>query len=86
MVQVTDLKNSPPMLGKHRAVTRQALSLLQDNYPEFIAKKVHFCLPLSCRFLIRNPKFAIKSNKRIGRFYDFRPNSVRVVDSTVEFI
>jgi hypothetical protein len=40
MVQVTDLKNSPPMLGKHRAVTRQALALLQDNYPEFIAKKV----------------------------------------------
>jgi hypothetical protein len=40
MVQVTDLKNSPPMLGKHRSVTRQALALLQDNYPEFIAKKV----------------------------------------------
>jgi hypothetical protein len=40
MVQVTDLKNSPPMLGKHRAVTRQAVTLLQDNYPEFIAKKV----------------------------------------------
>jgi hypothetical protein len=40
MVQVTDLKNSPPMLGKHRAVTRQALALLQDNYPEFVAKKV----------------------------------------------
>ena len=41
MVQVTDLKNSPPMLGKHRTVTRQALALLQDNYPEFIAKKVN---------------------------------------------
>jgi hypothetical protein len=40
MVQVTDLKNSPPMLGKHRTVTRQAVTLLQDNYPEFIAKKV----------------------------------------------
>jgi hypothetical protein len=46
MVQVTDLKNSPPMLGKHRAVTRQAVALLQDNYPEFIAKKV---TPLSPR-------------------------------------
>ncbi|KAM0827364.1 hypothetical protein ACQ4PT_068246 [Festuca glaucescens] len=45
MVQVTDLKNSPPMLGKHRAVTRQALSLLQDNYPEFIAKKVFINVP-----------------------------------------
>ncbi|RWW22564.1 hypothetical protein GW17_00013238, partial [Ensete ventricosum] len=38
MVQVTDLKNSP-RLGKHRQVTKQAVTLLQDNYPEFIAKK-----------------------------------------------
>ncbi|XP_062179783.1 patellin-3-like [Phragmites australis] len=45
MVQVTDLKNSPPMLGKHRVVTRQALALLQDNYPEFIAKKVFINVP-----------------------------------------
>ncbi|XP_066366925.1 patellin-3-like [Miscanthus floridulus] len=45
MVQVTDLKNSPPMLGKHRAVTRQALALLQDNYPEFVAKKVFINVP-----------------------------------------
>ena len=33
------------MLGKHRAVTRQALALLQDNYPEFIAKKVFINVP-----------------------------------------
>ncbi|CAD6333740.1 unnamed protein product [Miscanthus lutarioriparius] len=45
MVQVTDLKNSPPMLGKHRTVTRQALALLQDNYPEFVAKKVFINVP-----------------------------------------
>uniref|UniRef100_A0ACD5TFP0 Uncharacterized protein n=2 Tax=Avena sativa TaxID=4498 RepID=A0ACD5TFP0_AVESA len=45
MVQVTDLKNSPPMLGKHRGVTRQALALLQDNYPEFVAKKVFINVP-----------------------------------------
>ncbi|RLN22502.1 patellin-3-like [Panicum miliaceum] len=45
MVQVTDLKNSPPMLGKHRSVTRQAVALLQDNYPEFIAKKVFINVP-----------------------------------------
>jgi hypothetical protein len=51
MVQVTDLKNSPPMLGKHRAVTRQALALLQDNYPEFIAKKVT-ALGVSCHCCI----------------------------------
>jgi len=44
MVQVTDLKNSPS-LGKHRQVTKQALTLFQDNYPEFIAKKVFINVP-----------------------------------------
>ncbi|CAL9174072.1 unnamed protein product [Musa hybrid cultivar] len=44
MVQVTDLKNSP-RLGKHRQVTKQAVTLLQDNYPEFIAKKVFINVP-----------------------------------------
>ncbi|URE19149.1 hypothetical protein MUK42_35023 [Musa troglodytarum] len=44
MVQVTDLKNTP-RLGKHRQATRQAVTLLQDNYPEFIAKKVFINVP-----------------------------------------
>ncbi|KAG8056625.1 hypothetical protein GUJ93_ZPchr0002g26612 [Zizania palustris] len=53
MVQVTDLKNSLPMLGKHCVVTRQVIALLQDNYPEFIAKKVNLSnfflgIPESC--------------------------------------
>ncbi|URD81932.1 CRAL/TRIO, N-terminal domain [Musa troglodytarum] len=44
MVQVTDLKNSP-RIGKYRQVTKQAVTLLQDNYPEFIAKKVFINVP-----------------------------------------
>ncbi|CAL9046033.1 unnamed protein product [Musa banksii] len=44
MVQVTDLRNSP-RLGKHRQVTKQAVTLLQDNYPEFISKKVFINVP-----------------------------------------
>ncbi|KAJ1703248.1 hypothetical protein LUZ63_003027 [Rhynchospora breviuscula] len=44
MVQVTDLKNAPS-LGKHRPVTKQAVTLFQDNYPEFIAKKVFINVP-----------------------------------------
>jgi hypothetical protein len=28
------------MLGNHLPVTRHALALIQDNYPEFIARKV----------------------------------------------
>lgn len=41
-VQVTDLKNSPgPGKWELRQATKQALQLLQDNYPEFVAKQVY---------------------------------------------
>lgn len=39
--QVNDLKNSPgPAKRELRQATSQALQLLQDNYPEFVAKQV----------------------------------------------
>ena len=42
IVQVNDLKNSPgPAKRELRQATRQALQLLQDNYPEFVAKQVY---------------------------------------------
>ncbi|XP_057457059.1 patellin-3 [Lotus japonicus] len=46
IVQVNDLKNSPG-LGKWelRQATNQALQLLQDNYPEFVAKQVFINVP-----------------------------------------
>ncbi|KAL8545939.1 hypothetical protein ACS0TY_005888 [Phlomoides rotata] len=38
--QVCDLKNSP----EFRITTKQALQILQDNYPEFVAKQVvYYC-------------------------------------------
>jgi hypothetical protein len=41
IVQVSDLKNSPgPAKTGLRQATNQALSLLQDNYPDFVAKNV----------------------------------------------
>lgn len=45
IVQVTDLKNSPGLFlvkKELRQATNQALQLLQDNYPEFVAKQVRF--------------------------------------------
>lgn len=40
--QVNDLKNSPgPGKRELRLATKQALQLLQDNYPEFVAKQVN---------------------------------------------
>ncbi|KAL8459708.1 hypothetical protein ACS0TY_036992 [Phlomoides rotata] len=39
--QVSDLKNSP----EFRITTKQALQILQDNYPEFVAKQVFINVP-----------------------------------------
>ena len=46
MVQITDLNDSPGFI-KRRNITRAALTLLQDNYPELVAKATEYCcLPL----------------------------------------
>ncbi|KAI3822770.1 hypothetical protein L1987_10368 [Smallanthus sonchifolius] len=43
---VSDLKNSPgPGKRELRLATKQALQLLQDNYPEFVAKQVFINVP-----------------------------------------
>ena len=43
--QVSDLKNSPgPGKRELRLATKQALQVLQDNYPEFVAKQVSLCV------------------------------------------
>lgn len=41
MLQINDLKNSPgPSKKELRMSTKQVVALLQDNYPEFVAKNV----------------------------------------------
>ncbi|KAH7568227.1 hypothetical protein ACOSQ2_009579 [Xanthoceras sorbifolium] len=46
IVQVNDLKNSPgPGKRELRLATNQALQLLQDNYPEFVARQVFINVP-----------------------------------------
>ncbi|CAJ1937687.1 unnamed protein product [Sphenostylis stenocarpa] len=46
IVQVNDLKNSPgPAKWELRQATKNALQLLQDNYPEFVAKQVFVNVP-----------------------------------------
>ncbi|XP_019200548.1 PREDICTED: patellin-3-like [Ipomoea nil] len=46
IVQVNDLNNSPgPAKWELRQATKQALHLLQDNYPEFLAKQVFINVP-----------------------------------------
>ncbi|KAL3641450.1 Patellin-3 [Castilleja foliolosa] len=44
--QVSDLKNSPgPGKRELRAATKHSLQILQDNYPEFVAKQVFINVP-----------------------------------------
>ncbi|GAB2277657.1 Patellin-3 [Dionaea muscipula] len=66
IVQVNDLRDSPG-LGKWelRATTKQALQLLQDNYPEFVAKQV----------FINVPWWYIAANKMISPFLTQRTKS-----------
>ncbi|KAK4483889.1 hypothetical protein RD792_011098 [Penstemon davidsonii] len=48
IVQITDLKNSPGLIlfkKELRQATNQALQLLQDDYPEFVAKQVFINVP-----------------------------------------
>ncbi|XP_015902699.3 patellin-3 [Ziziphus jujuba] len=46
IVQVNDLRNSPGLFKReHHHVTNQALQLLQDNYPEFVARQVFVNVP-----------------------------------------
>lgn len=43
LLQITDLKNSPgPAKKEARLAIKQAVGLLQDNYPEFMARNVRF--------------------------------------------
>lgn len=46
IVQVNDIKNSPGLFKREfNQVTNQALQLLQDNYPEFVARQVFINVP-----------------------------------------
>jgi hypothetical protein len=64
IVQVNDLKNSPgPTKWELRQATKQALQLLQDNYPEFVAKQVIMLFViLNCVCSFTNCMFGIMVN------------------------
>ncbi|GKV35207.1 hypothetical protein SLEP1_g43509 [Rubroshorea leprosula] len=72
IVQVIDLKNSPgPFKRELRQVTNQALHLLQDNYPEFVARQV----------FINVPWWYLAFNKMISPFLTQRTKSKFVFSS-----
>ena len=51
ILQISDLKNAPGVYRKEiRNAMQRALGLLQDNYPEFVAKNVSFFF--SCEYYV----------------------------------
>lgn len=51
LLQINDLKNAPgPSKKELRSATKKAVALLQDNYPEFVARNVSFSSNLSLYF------------------------------------
>ncbi|KAL3634710.1 hypothetical protein CASFOL_021764 [Castilleja foliolosa] len=71
-VQVTDFKNSPGLLlfkKELRQATNQALQLLQDNYPEFVAKQVFI------NVFINVPWWYVAYNRMISPFLTQRTKS-----------
>lgn len=75
--QVNDLKNSPgPAKRELRQATSQALQLLQDNYPEFVAKQV----------FINVPWWYLVFSKMISPFLTQRTKSKFVVSRSAEVL
>ncbi|XP_048129848.1 patellin-3-like isoform X2 [Rhodamnia argentea] len=75
--QVNDLKNSPgPAKRELRQATSQALQLLQDNYPEFVAKQV----------FINVPWWYLVFNRMISPFLTQRTKSKFVVSRSAEVL
>ncbi|CBI17199.3 unnamed protein product, partial [Vitis vinifera] len=96
--QVNDLKNSPgPGKWELRQATKQALQLLQDNYPEFVAKQVFINVPwwylafymMISPFLTQRTKnkfvFASSAKSAKTLFKYISPKQVRVVGWEVAY-
>ncbi|KAK2999292.1 hypothetical protein RJ639_024109 [Escallonia herrerae] len=69
IVQVNDLKNSPgPFKTELRQATNKAFQLLQDNYPEFVAKQ-------TCVVFINVPWWYLAFYRMINPFFTQRTKS-----------
>ncbi|XP_077229332.1 patellin-4-like [Tasmannia lanceolata] len=76
MVQITDLKNSPgPAMKELKIATKKALSLLQDNYPEFVSRNIFINVPF--RFYASHTLFSrFLSQRTKSRCIFARPSKV----------
>lgn len=76
IVQITDLKNSPkPGMKEFRTVSKKALLLLQDHYPELVYKNIVINAPFwyYARHILRSK---IISHKNKAKFVFANPSKV----------
>ncbi|CAA0809867.1 Patellin-3 [Striga hermonthica] len=86
IVQIIDFKNSPGLMlfkKELRQATNQALQLLQDNYPEFVAKQVFINVPWW--YLAYNRMISPFLTQRTKSKFVF-PGSTRTTESLFKYI
>ena len=66
IVQITDLKNSPGLVMKElRSVSKKALLLLQENYPELIHKNVSIVLNYIMKSIFVTSHYVLQFGKML---------------------
>ncbi|CBI24189.3 unnamed protein product, partial [Vitis vinifera] len=84
MLQVNDLRNSPgPTKKELRQAMKQAVGLLQDNYPEFVSRNIFINVPFwsYAFYAVVSPFFTQRSKNK----FDFaRP--ARVTETLLKYI
>ncbi|XP_059666709.1 patellin-4-like [Cornus florida] len=83
-LQINDLKNTPgPGRKELRHVTRRAVGLLQDNYPEFVARNIFINVPFwYYAFIALLSPFLTQRTK--SKFVFARPS--KVADTLLKYI
>ncbi|KAF6166165.1 hypothetical protein GIB67_023875 [Kingdonia uniflora] len=84
LLQINDLKNSPgPSKKEFRSATKQAVALLQDNYPEFVARDIFINVPFWYYAFnaVLSPFFTMRTK---SKFVFARPG--KVTDTLLKYV
>ncbi|KAK4804180.1 hypothetical protein SAY86_003997 [Trapa natans] len=84
LLQINDLRNSPgPTKKDLRAATKQAVNLLQDNYPELVARNIFINVPF-WYYAIHSLLWPFLTQRTKSKFVFARP--ARVTETLLKYI
>ncbi|KAI4299772.1 hypothetical protein L6164_033199 [Bauhinia variegata] len=84
LLQINDLKNSPgPSKKELRIATKQALVILQDNYPEMVAKSIFINVPF-WYYALNTLVSAFLTQRTKNNFVIARP--AKVIETLINYI